>query len=60
MSMHIDREERDDWEQNESKSLFNLWLNPLVRDAHGPLDLEALYRVAREYGTYERIPSSQS
>jgi hypothetical protein len=47
-------ERRERWKQVTRDGPFNLWLNPQVTGADGSLDLERLYRVAREWGVNER------
>lgn len=52
--MKVTREQREAWVKNTKNSPFNIWLDQQIRDPKGALDIEELYRVAREYGVEKR------
>jgi hypothetical protein len=52
--MEISRERRERWERVTKHSPFNQWLNPLVRNADGSLNVESLYLIARAFGVHDR------
>jgi hypothetical protein len=52
--MEISKERRERWERVTKDSPFNQWLNPLVRNADGSLNIESLYLIARAFGVYDR------
>lgn len=54
-SMKITREQREAWVKNTKNSPFNRWLNTMVRDESGNLDLEKLYSVAARHGITKRF-----
>ena len=54
MTMEISKERRELWERETKNGAFNCWLNPLVRNADGTLNLESLYLIARTFGVNDR------
>jgi hypothetical protein len=48
--MKITREQREAWAAKTASSPFNRWLDQQVREPSASMDLDALYKVAREHG----------
>lgn len=55
-SMRITREQREAWAEKTAQSPFNNWLNPQIRNPDGTLNLEKMYRVAKEHGVTDEYP----
>lgn len=49
-SMKITQEQRRAWMEKTAASPFNLWLNALVTNSDGSLNLDRLYEIAASYG----------
>ena len=53
-TMKITAKQRKAWAKNTSNSHFNRWLDSRVKRKDGTLDLEELYKVAKEHGISQR------